>query len=221
MRQHFVLCGLGKVGARVLEYLRKAGETVTVINTGKLDDESMAGVKLICGDCRLKDVLQQADLDHARAVLVLTSDDLVNLSAALMVRHLHPNVRIIVRMFNQNLINRLGSATTNIQALSASALASPLLAMIARTGQALGMFRLKSGADRQITELTLTPQSPLVGRRLAELARTSLHRGRPCSGRAIAALHPGGGCERDHRPRRSPHRVRGAGGGGVPVRAGR
>jgi Trk K+ transport system NAD-binding subunit len=57
-----------------------------------------------------------------------------------------------------------------MQALSTSALASPLLAMVARTGQALGVVRLPSGRDGQITELTLAPQSPLDGRRLAELA---------------------------------------------------
>src|ERR1019366_2339044 len=65
---------------------------------------------------------------------------------------------------------RLGDATVNIQALSTSALASPLLAMIARTGQALGMFSLKSGERRQITDLTIAAQSPLVGRQLGELA---------------------------------------------------
>src|ERR1019366_9119346 len=171
MRQHFILCGLGKVGWRVLEYLRKAGEPVTVIDTRcAKDDPRLEGVTLIYGDCRHAAVLHQANLAEARGVAILTSDDLVSLSTTLMVRHLHPTLRIVVRMFNQGLITRLVSAADNIQALSTSALSSPLLAMIARTGQALGMFRLKSGETRQITELTLTLQSPLVGRQLAELA---------------------------------------------------
>jgi len=143
MPQHFILCGLGKVGWRVLEYLRAAGETVVVIdNRCAADDPRLAGVKLIGGDCRQAKILEAAGLAQARGVLVLTSEDLVSLSTALMVRHLHPTIRIVVRMFNQGLITRLGTAAQNIFAFSTSALASPLLALIARTGEALGMVRL-------------------------------------------------------------------------------
>src|ERR1022692_2422391 len=125
MRQHFILCGLGKVGWRVLEYLRKAGESVIVIDTHcATADPRLEGVTVLIGDCRQATVLQQARLGEARGVIVLTSDDLVSLSTALMVRHLHPTIRIVVRMFNQSLITRLGDATVNIQALSTSALAS-------------------------------------------------------------------------------------------------
>jgi Trk K+ transport system NAD-binding subunit len=169
--QHFILCGLGRVGWRVLEYLRKAGEPVTVIDTHcNPNDARLAGATLVPGDCRNPAHLEQAGIANARGVVILTSDDLVNLSTALMIRHINPTVRIIVRMFNQQLIERLGSAAKNMQALSTSALASPLLAMVARTGQALGVVRLASGRDGQITELTVAPQSPLVGRQLAELA---------------------------------------------------
>jgi Trk K+ transport system NAD-binding subunit len=171
MRQHFILCGLGKVGWRVLEYLRKTGEPITVIDTHcKSDDPRLDGATLVSGDCRQAAVLQQAGLAEARGVVVLTSDDLVSLSTALMIRHLHPKIRIIVRMFNQSLITRLGPVAENIHALSTSALSSPLLAMIARTGQALGLFRLSSGEPRQITELTVSAQSPLVGGNLAAMA---------------------------------------------------
>src|ERR1051325_488111 len=123
MRQHFILCGLGKIGSRVLEYLQAAGEAVVVINLRQPEpDARLDGVETIVGDCRAEAVLQQAGLAEARGVLVLTSDDLVNLSTALMVRHLHPQIRIVVRMFNQNLITRLGDAARNMLALSTSAL---------------------------------------------------------------------------------------------------
>src|SRR5262249_60885976 len=79
----------------------------------------------------------------ARGVLNLTSDDLVNISAALMVRHLNADVRVVLRMFNQNLITRLGKAVNNIFALSTSTLAAPVLAVTALTGQGLGTFRVE------------------------------------------------------------------------------
>ncbi len=141
MDQHIILCGLGRVGERVLEHLRLAGARVVVIDSHcTAGDERLAGASLIRGDCRRKEILEQAELEKARGVLILPSDELVSLQTALLVRHLHPTVRVVVRMFNQNLITRLGSAVANIHTLSVSGLAAPLLAMVARTGEALAPF---------------------------------------------------------------------------------
>jgi Trk K+ transport system NAD-binding subunit len=153
MNQPVILCGLGRVGWRVLEYLKAANLPVVVIdNTCAADDPRLAGVRFIAGDCRQRDVLDQAGLAQARGVLVLTSDDLANISTALMVRHLHPTVRIVVRMFNQNLLARLGKAVANVFALSVSALTAPLLALTALTGEALGTFG-QGEQLRQVAEL--------------------------------------------------------------------
>jgi voltage-gated potassium channel Kch len=109
MNTPIILCGLGRIGAKVLEFLRTAGLTVVVIDTRCTeDDPRLAGVRVIRGDCRRPEILAQAGLDTARGVLILTSDDLVNVSTALTIRHLYPDVRIVLRMFNQNLISRLG-----------------------------------------------------------------------------------------------------------------
>src|SRR5947209_4203763 len=171
MENHFILCGLGRVGWRVLEYLRAAGSPIAVIdNRCPPDDPRLGGVTLISGDCRHQKMLEQAGLAKARGVLILTSDDLVSISTALMVRHLNPTVRVVVRMFNQGLIARLGKAVDNVYALSTSALAAPLLALIARTGEALGTFRLEDGRQQQVAEWTMPANSPLVGKTVAELA---------------------------------------------------
>ena len=102
-------------------------------------------------------------------MVVLLSDELSSTTTALLVRRLNPTTRIVVRMFNPNLIARLGSAVSNIVALSTSALAAPLLALIARTGAALGTFRLDDGKLHQIAELTVRDNSPLCGTRLGNL----------------------------------------------------
>lgn len=172
MDQHYILCGLGRVGEQVLEHLRAAGARVVVIdNQCQAEDPRLIGAALVRGDCRRKETLEEAGLARARGVLILPSDELVSLQTALMVRHLHPTIRVVVRMFNQNLIARLGSAVANVQALSASALAAPLLAMVARTGEALGAFRLEDDSRQQVAECTIAAGSPFVGTSIAELAR--------------------------------------------------
>ena len=86
MDQHFIMCGLGRIGERVLEHLLATGARVVVIdNRCTADDPRLKGVRHIAGDCRERTVLEEAGVDHARGVLILTSDDLVNLEVALMV----------------------------------------------------------------------------------------------------------------------------------------
>ncbi len=170
MEQHFILCGLGRVGGRVLEYLRAAGTRVVVIDqTCTADDPRLGGAPLVRGDCRRPEVLQQAGLDRARGALILTSEDLVSISTALTIRQLNPSVRVVIRMFNQNLIARLGSAVSNVVGLSLSALAAPVLALIAQTGEALGAFQPEEGRRFQVAELRVRDNSPLRGQTVAKI----------------------------------------------------
>jgi Trk K+ transport system NAD-binding subunit len=172
MNQPIILCGLGRVGWRVLEFLKAAKLPIVVIdNTGKPDDPRLAGVRFIPGDCRKPELLQQAGLAQARGVLVMTADDLLNISTALTVRHLHPDVRIVVRMFNQNLLARLGKAVHNVFALSVSALTAPLIALTALTGEALGTFGHGEHLH-QVAELVVnTDPEGLNGRVLGDTAQ--------------------------------------------------
>src|SRR5262245_66614980 len=105
MEAPVILCGLGRVGWRVLEYLRAAGLPVVAVDSTCLaTDSRLDKVRLVRGDCRRREVLEEAGVAQARGVLILTSDDLVNISAALMVRQIDPEVRVVIRMFNETLL---------------------------------------------------------------------------------------------------------------------
>ncbi|HJZ59154.1 MAG TPA: NAD-binding protein [Gemmataceae bacterium] len=174
MERPVLLCGLGRVGWRVFDSLRAAGLLVAVVDTNlPADDPRLAGLKAVKGDCRRPEVLEEAGVRNARGVLIVTSDDLVNISAALLARRLNPDARVVVRMFNQNLLARFGTAVKNTVALSVSALTAPLLALTAATGDTLGAFKLDAG-PQQVSELIVTADSELAGRKLADVA--ALHR---------------------------------------------
>jgi Trk K+ transport system NAD-binding subunit len=163
-----LLCGLGRVGWRVLEYLRTAGVAVVVVDTTAVaTDPRLRGVRLVRGDCREEGILREAGVGEVRGVIIATSDDLLNVSCALMVRRLAPDVRIVLRVFNPNLVNRLGKAVTNVTALSVPALAAPLLALTATMGDVLAAFPIAAGR-RQVAEITITPESKLIGRPVAQ-----------------------------------------------------
>ena len=170
MERPVILCGLGRVGRRVLDSLRAAGlPTVVIELNADPSDPSLAGATVLRGDCRKLDLLEQAGVKEARAVVIVTSDDLVNISTALLIRKLNPGARIVVRMFNQNLINRFTGAVKNTIAMSVSALVAPVLALTAVSGDTLGAYKLDDGA-RQISELIVTEDSELMGKRVTDLA---------------------------------------------------
>lgn len=184
MSQPVLLCGLGQVGWRVLEFFRAAGIAVVAIDTNcSPTDPRLQGTRLVRGDFRRPEVLHEAGLREARGVVIVTSDDLANVSTALMVRHLNPNVRVVVRVFNQNLLPRLGKAVRNVIPLSTSALTAPLLALTALTAEALGAFTLGDGR-RQVAELIVNADSPVRGQTLAGVAERY-------QARIIAHLRPG------------------------------
>jgi len=168
MDQPVIVCGLGRLGRRVLEYLRAAGIAVTVVdNRCDPNDSILQGARVLVGDFRQPELLETAGIRQARGLLILTSDDLVNISAALTARHMNPTIRIVVRMFNQNLIPRLGKKVQNVFSLSVSVMTAPLVALMALTGEALGAFPLEDGV-RQVAEIKVTEKSPLVGRTVRE-----------------------------------------------------
>lgn len=169
MDRPVVLCGLGHVGRRILIQLQATGVPVTVVSQCEPSDPALAGVPYIQGDCRHPENLQKAGIATARGVVIVTSDDLVNVATALAVRRLNPDVRIVVRMFNQGLLARLSGAVKNAVALSVSGLTAPLLALTALTGESLAAFRLED-APYQVVEASVGVGSPLAGKTVAEVA---------------------------------------------------
>src|SRR5205823_5724216 len=88
------------------------------------------------------------------------------------VRHLNADVRVVTRLFNQNLISRLGKAVKDVHALSTASLTAPLFVLSALTGQALGTLRLEGVKDglRQVAEWTIAAGSPVRGQRIRAAA---------------------------------------------------
>jgi Trk K+ transport system NAD-binding subunit len=132
-------------------------------------DSRLGGAAMIRGDFRDRAILEKAGIADAHGVIVLTSDDLTNIATALLVRRLRPDVRIVVRMFNQNLLAQLGKAVRNVTTLSVSALTAPVMALTALTGEILGSFAIDD-EQRQIGDMKISPNSILVGQTIARIS---------------------------------------------------
>ncbi|MGF1579093.1 MAG: potassium channel family protein [Gemmataceae bacterium] len=174
MDRTILLCGLGRVGWRVLNYLQNAGFAVVIIDTeASPNDKRLEGVRLIKGDCRQEELLHEAGVEHARGVIIVTNDDFLNVSTALSVRALNPKVRIVIRLFNDNLIENLAHIAPRMFPLSIPSLTAPILAARTLPGEVLGTFRVEGPQpDRwQISQLTIPSGSALIGKNLHQIAK--------------------------------------------------
>src|SRR5690242_3797674 len=113
MRNHLIVCGLGHVGYRIAELLSHLGEPFTVITKGIRTEwqEIMKSraLRYVDGDARAESCLRAAGIQTARAILVVTDNDLVNIEIALDAQRIRPDIPIIVRVFDRYLADRVRS----------------------------------------------------------------------------------------------------------------
>ena len=112
LTNHVVICGLGRFGLRIVELLREQGVPVVAItHADTREDRRVAavdlGAQLLTGDFRFPDTRAAAWLESARALILATSDDLVNLETALDVRGQYPELCIVMRHSDERLAPRL------------------------------------------------------------------------------------------------------------------
>ncbi|MBI5864200.1 MAG: NAD-binding protein [Planctomycetes bacterium] len=86
---------------------------------------------LLIADARRDSVLVEANVAAARSIVCATDDDLTNLEVALDARRLNPKVRVILRMFDQNMADKVSEGFNIRMAMSQTALSAPSFAMAA------------------------------------------------------------------------------------------
>ena len=117
LHNHVIVVGLGSFGSRVVADLAAAGYEVAVIerdeNNRFLSAADDLDVPVIFGDATLRQTLESARVDRARAVAVLTQDDMVNIETGIVLREMlgprvmpkvvRPDVPIVLRIYDRAL----------------------------------------------------------------------------------------------------------------------
>jgi Trk K+ transport system NAD-binding subunit len=164
-RDHVIVCGLGRVSLRVVIQLIESGQEPVVIerdwNSEFVERALNLKVPVIKGDARELATLRQAGLSRARALVAAVDDDLTNIEIALTARTARPDLRVILRVFGEDLDQNLERGFGPNSAFSASALAAPtyVAASVSREvdfvlplgDQLLGITRLTVQPDSQVS----------------------------------------------------------------------
>jgi len=124
-----IVCGLGQVGYRTALLLRQLGHDVSVLAADWREEFYRKvvekGVEVYRGDARSDLKLLQAGLSDADALISCTDDDLTNIETALDARRLAPQAKVVIRLFDESLRNRLVESLDVERALAVSVLAAP------------------------------------------------------------------------------------------------
>lgn len=187
-RQHFLVCGLGSLGEHCVVNLKRFGVQVSAIErsprpTWEIPELASTLSQLIVGDCRQPEILKQAGIEHCRAVLLVTSDERVNLEAALTARLLNPQVRLVVRSAKQRLNQLLSEQLRNYVAFEPTDLSADAFALAALDNNTLGVCQLE-GQFLRVIRREMTPAHHWCDQRQVQDLNTRRRR-------VLAHLSPG------------------------------
>ena len=130
-RRRFIVCGDTPLAYRLVEELVHQYEAhVTAIFpptrtiwTERISDTP--GVTVVESDRLDQDTFTRAELERAHAIALVDQEDAGNVNAALLAQELNPDLRIVIRMFNRSLGDRMSKLLNNVAVLSAAAIAAP------------------------------------------------------------------------------------------------
>jgi Trk K+ transport system NAD-binding subunit len=184
---HIVVVGLGNVGTRVVRRLTDLGiDAVAIDKTPDARGSAIIaqlGVPFIVGDAAREETLRQAWLETARAVIIVSTDDVSNLQAALNARALQPGVPVVLRLFDGDLADRIREKFDIGVSHSVSYLAAPAFAAALLDREVIATIPVERHV-LLVAEVPVPEGSALVGRTFGSISR-------PGSVRVIARRRSG------------------------------
>lgn len=110
-RDHVIVCGLGRLGYFVAEGLVRAGERVLIVESDEgaaaIEHFRSLGADVYVGDARKPRVLEDVGVARAKALYSLVTNDYANLEIGLNARSFAPDLRLILRIYDEAMSSRV------------------------------------------------------------------------------------------------------------------
>ena len=173
-RNHYIVCGLGQIGMRIVNHLLSQGYEVVVIdsdpNNRFLHNTRSLGVPVIIEDANLSSTLRAANIKNAAALIAVTSDDMVNVEIALCGKGVQPKIPIVVRNQDPQSAQSVQQVFEFENVLCPTELATPAFVAAALGGRILG-----NGMTDDLLWVALatliTPNHPFCDKTVIEAAK--------------------------------------------------
>lgn len=164
--QHVILVGLGHLGFQAMLNLNSIGQTIVVVeedpHADLLAQAQALEVPVIVDDAGRETTLEAAGVRRARAILLCTQNDSLNLQIAVKARAMNPAIEVVVRIFDYDFATAI-EKQFGFTALSASAISAPSFAAAAAgmeithpitiQGQPMNLARLEVNSNCILADL--------------------------------------------------------------------
>ncbi len=112
---HYIVCGAGRVGRRIIRNLQRQKMPYVVIENDqkKLADFEYDGSLFVIGDATSEDNLIEAGVNRARGLATCLADDASNVYVVLTARGLNPELHIVARAVEEQAEPKLIRAGAN------------------------------------------------------------------------------------------------------------
>lgn len=170
LRDHYVICGAGRVGSRLVRTLQEGEHPFIVIERDpqKVTELADRGVIALVRDATLEETLREAGVEHARGLAACLPDDADNVYVVLTARDLNSQLHIVARAVAEQAEGKLIRAGAN-RVVAPTIIGGHRMAM-ALTKPAVGDFIDSITANTlglALEQLEVSPSSYLVGQKLS------------------------------------------------------
>ena len=189
LSDHVIVVGLGNVGTRIVGQLHDLGVSVACVDKSDtaagISLARRLGLRVVIGATDREDTLRAAGINTCQALVSVTNSDIVNLETALLARSLAEDIRIVLRLGDEDLAGRVQRSVGNTISRSVPYLAAPSFALAMLEHQVLRTIAVGRHV-LLIAELGVGAGSELDGSPVAEVHQTG-------QVRVLAVQRSGGG----------------------------
>jgi voltage-gated potassium channel len=173
LRDHFIICGYGRVGRRVAEEFRAAEVSYVVLDFHEdaIASARQDGVLLLEGDATRDENLRRAGLERARGLVAASDSDADNLYVVLSARSARPDLTIVSRASGADAERKLALAGADRVVLPYTT-AGQVMANLVLKPQVtafLDVVTTATGPDLQLAEIEVRQTCAAAGRTIREL----------------------------------------------------
>ena len=171
LRDHFIICGAGRVGSNLIRGLQGTNDPFVVIESDqrKVEELSNQGIAVLVRDATLEASLREAGVEYARGLATCLPDDADNVYVVLTARDLNPRLHIVARAAAEQAESKLVRAGAN-RVVAPTIIGGHRMAM-ALTKPAVGDFLDSLSANHLelgFEQVEVEAKSSLLGLRLSE-----------------------------------------------------
>lgn len=172
-KNHHILVGLGHLGYRVAANLHQMGQDVVVVEMNPSEDLVLnikkMGIPVIEEDATRESALDSAGIRKARSIILCVQNDSLNLQVALKAKHLNKDIRVVVRIFDDEFAYSL-QEQFGFTAFSATDMAAPAFASAAAGVEMTRPISIE-GQIMSLARLIISPEGSLSTLSVAEVEK--------------------------------------------------